>query len=569
MTRGAYRTWLLCILGAAFLLQAGLSSAGFHRISADEGARALMALGLSWENALQPWIWPPFYKLFVGLALKPYADPFVVPRLLASAAGILVLLALARLAHLLFQDRLVALVSAALAVVVPQRLVLSVAPLSDIYYFLFVLGAAACTLSWLRGDGGDGRRTGWLLAGCGLLMLAQTVRYEACVFAFVLGLMLLHRWAVRREISFGTLAACGVLLSAFPLLWAANSYAWYGSLSNLSVTRQQFEAIHGRDLGLALRLNPLGSPLLLDLAWNPALLLGAVALVRAAARDAALRAWVLAFGLPLPLVAALMVASLSIPLAAPWRITGTWVLLLTPFGGFALVRLAEWCVRRWASVPPASRRLVPAVGSAVAATVLLTGIAAVGPAARSALIVRSGMRDWEAGGVWRRDREAGLFVRDELARLGPGGGQALIDSHDNLEYLHVLVGSTVPDRFVLTQEADPQEVALHLPMRSHYRREGNEAMLAAYARDRFALDRGGSAADFARRDIRLVLAREPRFVAALDASPLVSRGPSFGAWVAYRVRPEALRQGMVGSPEASGHTATPPPPPAATGTEAQ
>ena len=64
--RRTYLAALACVLLAALCLQLGLFGIGFHRVSFDERARSLMALGLSGTNALEPYIWPPFYKFFVG-----------------------------------------------------------------------------------------------------------------------------------------------------------------------------------------------------------------------------------------------------------------------------------------------------------------------------------------------------------------------------------------------------------------------------------------------------------------------------------------------------------------------
>ena len=99
-----------------------------------------------------------------------------------------------------------------------------------------------------------------------------------------------------------------------------------------------------------------------------------------------------------------------------------------------------------------------------------------------------------------------------------------------------MTGSTVPERFVLTAAADPLEVANYLPLRAAYYRENDAAIIDKYLADHFDLEHGGCAAAFAKSDIKLVLARTPRFVRGLDSSPLVERLRSFGSWVLYRVR---------------------------------
>jgi hypothetical protein len=60
-----YTLAVALMLGVALVAQLGLYTLGFYRVIADESARSLLALRLSWHNALNPWVWPPFYKIFV------------------------------------------------------------------------------------------------------------------------------------------------------------------------------------------------------------------------------------------------------------------------------------------------------------------------------------------------------------------------------------------------------------------------------------------------------------------------------------------------------------------------
>ena len=233
----------------------------------------------------------------------------------------------------------------------------------------------------------------------------------------------------------------------------------------------------------------------------------------AAMRDAAARAWALAFGVPLLLSTAVMVLSLSITMAAPWRTIGIWALLLLPFEAVAIVRLVDWLRER-------SGR-APLRGVAVAA---LLAVALLPPAARSAVYVREGMLDRRTGG-WRVERLAGLETVRELDRSGDGGGKALVDSAHDFEFLDVLAGSEDPKRFVLSHGTDPQVVANAMPF-------GGPA-----PPDRFGLARGGDAEALAAADIRLLLVRTPRLIAALDAGGRWERARDFAPWVLFRPRP--------------------------------
>ncbi len=423
----------------------------------------------------------------------------------------LALLAIFYVAEILFADRRVSLITTLLALPIPDRLIFSVTPMSDIFFYLLLVGASIFILRWLR-SGGQ-----WeLLIGCACLMLASTVRYEACFFGITLLVYLVGRRALQRDIGMGLLAVVSVILIGFPVLWIADSYWWYGSLENLSITSRQFLATYGWDYYTALTRSPVGS-LVKDLLWNPMMLLGLTALCWLALKDRVVRAWAAIFFAPFLLITLVMIASMSVPSAAPWRTSGAWVLLLLPFTGLAIARASEWFRRGRAR------------GWTLAGLLL---IALVAPAIRTGQIAWRGTLD-DAMQDRRREREAGLFIKDEIARLG--GGRVLLDSSDNLDYLDVMAGSTVPERFVLTAAADPLEVANYIPLKAAYYRENETGIIDKYLADHFDLDRGGSAAAFARSDIRLVLAQKPRFVRGLDSSALVERQRSFGGWVLYRV----------------------------------
>jgi hypothetical protein len=307
---------------------------------------------------------------------------------------------------------------------------------------------------------------------------------------------------------------------SFPLFWIVDCYWWYGSFRNLAGTSWQFLATNGYDYHTAFIRSPAGS-FIKNLLWIPMLPLGAAACCRLALKDRVICAWAAIFFAPLPLITAVMIASMSIPSSVPWRTSGAWVFLILPFAALALARISELFRQG------RSRRVV------------LTGLlllALVPPALRTAQIARSGMLD-DGSQDWRREREAGLFIKNELARFDDGW--VLIDSMNNLDYLDVMAGSTVPERFVLTSGANPLDVANHMPLRAKYYRDANAEIIQKYFADLFNLDRGGSIEALDRNNVKLVLVRTPRFVQGLDSSALFERLRDFGGWVLYRVRADA------------------------------
>jgi hypothetical protein len=506
----------LMVVALALALHFGLLAAGFERLSSDDAGRVIMALSLSAENALEPWIWPPLHRWVLGLALKLHEDPVWVPRLLSIVLALGLLVVILRLTRRVSADRRVWWAAALLALVTPYRLLLGTVPMADILMFLLLVAGAERVLAWLQE-----RRSAALLAGCALVGLATAVRYEAWFVAATLGLTLAWRWWRGQGVSFGMLTAAGVLLAGFPLFWIADSWVWYHSLDNLFITPQEFKAIAGDDAGrLALLLNPLGKPLWRELAWNPATWLGAAMLAHLARRDAALRGFTAAFMTALPLMGATMLATTAVSLAATWRLVGIWSLLLLPFGALALVRIAEWAGARLRASRPV-----------VLGAVLLLPLALL--AVRDVRLIRAEMFNWETR-TWRHDTEAGRAAVAELQRLG--GGRIVVDSLNNLDFLDAMVRSGAPRLFVTSADAPAAAVGLYGPMGAYFRKVGDTARLDLYLADRFGLAEGGDPVALARRGIRLALVREPSVRAALDASPHAELVRTWPDWALYRFR---------------------------------
>ena len=305
---------------------------GFYATSADESARTLLGHDLTWRKALEPFVWPPFYKVFVGLALKIHDDLFVTPRVLSQAFGLATIVVVALLAQQLFHDRAVSLAAAALSLFINHRFLFSVAPMSDIFYTTFVLAAFCFIAAWI-----GKRRPSALLGASAFLLLASTVRYEGCFIAAVFGSYVLYLWWVRREIGHGVALASVALIAAFPVYWIGASLAFYGNLENLSVTSWQ-----GDSLGFTPRkvfIDNHVTRFVRDALMTPAILgLGALALL--VTREERIRRWALLVFVPLLVIAGVVVTTGSATGSATWRLGGVWTLALLPFAALTLREFA-------------------------------------------------------------------------------------------------------------------------------------------------------------------------------------------------------------------------------------
>jgi hypothetical protein len=498
---------LLLLVAAA--LQTGLLLSGLYSLSADESARTLLAHRTTLSNAFDPFIWPPLGTILNSLALALHDDLFLTPRLLVSAFGLAGVLAVAFVTHGLFGNRLMAVVGGALALLVPHRLLLSVAPLSDIFGTVPVLFAAGFLILWLRKD-----RPQDLLAVSILLFFAAMTRYELWFFNVVLGLYLAYRSLIRRDLGFGLLVLNGAILSVFPIFWILRIYLYNGNLDIFSLTSRQFIDVNGRNYLAALRGNVLVD-LIHDIALNPVLIVGACMLAFLVRQREAVRDWVLLLALPLAILAAQMAVSLGVPMAASFRIDETWVLLLLPFAAFGLVLAAE--------------KMTPDGTWRYAVLALATYIAIVPFGLQSHSLAKGLQTNSVLSG---EDLALGRYLRAQAA----DGKNFLLDSLGTLDYMNIPVAANMPDRFVLNVDEEPVTVGIYLDARKTYEAEGRRDIIARYLTDKFGLSGGLDLQKLKARNIGHLIVQCPQFIAALDANPQVARRISFGSWVVYDLR---------------------------------
>jgi hypothetical protein len=499
------------LLMIAAIVQLLLLRSGVYSISGDESERALIAHGFSWSTLFEPSWWPPLTKLIMALPLRLHDDLFVTPRIEVGIAGLFCLAALAFAAYELSGSRLVALVAAGLGIFLPQRWILSVVPLSDIYGYVLVLIAAGLVARWLKTG-----RAGAATAASLVLMLGSAIRFEIWFIAAVWGLYLAYASLARHRLSLVRLALNGVILSAFPVYWIAHNYLATGSLDNLTIVSRQFIEYYGHDLATAIRNNVLYR-FLRDIATTPALALGFAGLVYGVVSSARIRAWALVLLFPVVIEAADMMATWSVPIGEGMRSDGLWALLLLPFAAWALVIIASHIAQRNAS--------------RVAALLLLC-LGLVIPLVMSTRLNLKIIEDFGPT-MTPNDLSMGRTLKDLLHR---DKRQVLVDATDELRYLNVMVTANAPERFVLNSDADPILAALYTDAPIDRLRHYDSAALETYRTDKF---RAGDHVDLAKlqkRDIGYVLAHRPDYVAALSHDPGLRQIEHFEYWVLFAVK---------------------------------
>jgi len=257
------------LVAARLLLQFIIYRAGFRALTGDDFGRVIAAAqwALHPEGIWQgPWL--PFYTYGLGALLRVDWDLYYLPRALALVFGSASLIIVGFLTARLFGRRITGVLAAALLGVNPAHLWLSQVPLTEIFFFALLAGAALAVVTWAHAG-----RNLWLAGATLLLTLASGVRVEGWLFAATLGAALVVTVvpSLRRGDWRGAWPrlAAAVALAVVPLTWLASNWAvTHDPLYFINVTRGFDQQWYGAAytyqpyLQVAWRLDPLALILL-------------------------------------------------------------------------------------------------------------------------------------------------------------------------------------------------------------------------------------------------------------------------------------------------------------------
>ena len=186
------------------IVQVYLLSTNFYSISADEAGHTIEAVRFYQGSPLFG-IWLPFEKVFLGFFLL-FGDMFWMPRIISMIFGHLCLASLILVASELFDSGMVIILTGIIGAI-SLIAVFSVLPLTEIYFFTFVLLSVYFLL----------KKSNWVYLST---ILMTTVRFEGWIFAFIIMLILYKKDGLK---VFG--------LMVFPLFWVILGYFETGSLT--------------------------------------------------------------------------------------------------------------------------------------------------------------------------------------------------------------------------------------------------------------------------------------------------------------------------------------------------
>ncbi len=327
MTDRKFYLWAGVVLILAIGMHLFFFSRGFYSIAWDESGRTLDAYTWAAHGTVMQPAWLPFYRILVGTSLKLLPNLFLTPRLLSFLFGLAVIPVTGWLAQELFQDRRVTALALLLSALCPERVTLSLSPLSSIMFTFVIAVAMSFFARWLRTNS-----RGVLLATTAVAVLATTLRYEGWIFgaAFFVAVA----WSYRSgRTGRGDVLWVGTLLSLFPLAWAL---AIFPSANPVGVASHDMRVLSSTEV---LRRNPLSQFVLVNAASLNLIALLSVAqlAVRGVWRHRAFLA--VAFG-PLLAASAVLLVARGGQTGPAWRMVGVWTVLLVPFTAYLLAGCA-------------------------------------------------------------------------------------------------------------------------------------------------------------------------------------------------------------------------------------
>jgi hypothetical protein len=195
---------------------------GFYAISADESGRTLEAYKFYKYGSDFYSCWLPFQKIIYSTAFYFYYNLFILSRLISFVFGILTLVSIIALSHELFHNKIISVLTGFLAIIFPAFTIFSILPLSEIYYFFFVITSVMFYVKWWNNSN---YLSLWLSVI--FMCIGMTTRYETWIFAAVLYLMIANRLHLSGGLNgkkIILLAAIFIILFSFPLYWIHLSY---------------------------------------------------------------------------------------------------------------------------------------------------------------------------------------------------------------------------------------------------------------------------------------------------------------------------------------------------------
>ncbi len=410
---------IIVLTGAA---QIYLFEQHFYSISVDESDRILKAAEMPFSQILRPTYWLPLYALINKLGILIYNDLFLTPRILTLLAGMLTSMAIIFLSHRLFGNSTISIITGILAIYFPHRLVFSVAPLSEIYFMCFMTLGCAYALGWII----DERKVDLLFSSI-CFLLCSALRYEGWFVCATMVCILSFQCFINGKPSWRLYLINIIILSSFSLYWFLSAYFTNRMWAFSSVSKAYIN-VHGKDL-MKIWQGSFLYQFIEQSVFSP-LIAGLLSIIYHAIQDRKVRLLLLLLIMPIFGMTIMGFVMYALPNHNFWRVAGPALFLLLPF----LAHL----IYKFCSAISINRH------------VYYTSLVIL-----ASLFVASFYADTS-----RRTKNSD-FTRDHLMvgtflrTLNLADTDKILIDTNRWSYLHVIVASNLPDRFIKNKGPDP------------------------------------------------------------------------------------------------------------------
>jgi hypothetical protein len=430
-TKTGFIVTLALIVLTAVIIQAILYAAGFFSISADESGRTLLAYQWMKGKIEETPTWLPFYTIVIGTGLKFFPDLFRTPRIVGALFGILAFISFIWLTHQIFRDQYLTLLSAAIGLVFPTRVILSAVPLSESMFFFFIFSGLAFFIMWLRS-----RNDLSLISAAILFAVSSSIRYEGWFFSAALVVLLLIFTKIKTtDSSLRNIIAVSVIGLAFPVFWFVYQAGISGGNPFQFFIDQSkgYEQAQGITLFTILKNNHLTRFIhhnLIFICFPGLIVLGYLFL-----KDSMIRKLSVLLGLTFIPLVLISFTGRGIPTHNIWRISELWNILLIPFTAYFIKNIQSFDLK---FLKQLQRIKIPLM-----ITLLLV------------YYIFHVYRLMGIDAFTVEDLRTGKYLEKEIIPFTDEENKILIEVPD-WSYLNIIVASNNPDRFVENTKEGPK-----------------------------------------------------------------------------------------------------------------
>jgi hypothetical protein len=313
----------------AFLIWYILIRNGIYSISADETSRSLISYYWYSTGKLESSSWLPLHFIFTGAGFLLFNNLIWLPRMVSLLFGIMTIVSVGILTDKLFSKSEITIYAMIIALLIPQRLILSIVPLPEIIFFFFIIAASILLLNFLRYN-----KAGSLIYAAIFLSAASALRYEGWIIAASAGVFVIFRIKGIKNI-----LPVIIILASFPLFWLSYNYFSYNDFFYFMNEPENYYSLVMEDTFFnRIKYNPLmqfTEQILITLNFIG---LTAVYLLR---KNKIIMTWLFIMFIPLILFSITSLKVDALPAHNFWRTSAVWVLLLIPFTAWVVYQLRK------------------------------------------------------------------------------------------------------------------------------------------------------------------------------------------------------------------------------------